>query len=429
VDEPVPKHEIARSAGQIDQLRKERDAYRDELEVIRAKRDETISAQLRLLSFDLSKGVQNEFYSLLKWAGGVVAIALTLATAGGFFTFSNMITAAVDKEVKDKVKEKDEDIKSLRTTMINNIADFRAESNKALAEISAAPGRVREFEEKTKNDISVRYSGDQPVAIPVKATIAPLPPGILTIPVVVHVVYRTPEENISDEQIKSQIVALNEDYQAKNSDLSKVPEPFKPVIGNAGIGFVLATTDPLGRPTTGITRTKTDRTGFTFTPDDNLKVRSKGGVDPWDTERYLNIWVAKLDGVVEYSQFPGGSKATDGVVISHTAFGTSGTAKAPNNRGRGATHSIAHYLNVLHIWGDAQNCAGNDFVADTPPQEKPNFGKPTFPRISCNNSPNGDMFMNFLDYVDDDSMYMFTRGQVLRMRETLQGPRRRLVQP
>ena len=77
-----------------------------------------------------------------------------------------------------------------------------------------------------------------------------------------------------------------------------------------------------------------------------------------------------------------------------------------------------------------------DFVADTPIQTGPNVGKPTFPHITCKtptnpdgNGPNGDMFMNFLDYVDDDAMYMFTKGQVLRMHETLQGPRKRLVQP
>jgi hypothetical protein len=63
-------------------------------------------------------------------------------------------------------------------------------------------------------------------------------------------------------------------------------------------------------------------------------------------------------------------------------------------------------------------------VADTPNAAGPNFGKPPFPTVTCNNGPNGDMFMNYMDYVDDDSMFMFTTQQVARMRATLDGPRR-----
>ncbi len=128
-------------------------------------------------------------------------------------------------------------------------------------------------------------------------------------------------------------------------------------------------------------------------------------------------------GLLGYAQFPGGSPATDGVVILNTAFGTKGTATAPFNLGRSATHEIGHWLNLRHIWGDTEHCEGTDFVEDTPNAQQPNFNKPTFPHISCNNGPNGDMFMNYMDYVDDDSMVMFTSGQVSRMSATLDGPR------
>jgi hypothetical protein len=138
----------------------------------------------------------------------------------------------------------------------------------------------------------------------------------------------------------------------------------------------------------------------------------------------LNIWVCTLGGgLLGYAQFPGGPLATDGVVILNTAFGTSGTATAPFNRGRSATHEIGHWLNLRHIWGDTEHCEGTDFVTDTPNAKQPNFGKPTFPHVSCSNGPNGDMFMNYMDYTDDDSMFMFTAGQVTRMSATLDGPR------
>lgn len=128
-----------------------------------------------------------------------------------------------------------------------------------------------------------------------------------------------------------------------------------------------------------------------------------------------------------YAQFPGGPSKTDGVVILNTAFGTTGSAADPFNLGRTATHEIGHFLNLRHIWGDAPNCAGFDLVDDTPNAESPNVGKPTWPHVSCNNGPNGDMFMNYMDYTDDDSMFMVTPGQVSRMHTTLDGPRKSLV--
>jgi hypothetical protein len=246
--------------------------------------------------------------------------------------------------------------------------------------------------------------------------------GPTIIPVVVHVVYNTSSENISSAQINSQIVVLNKDYRAKNPDKSKVPAVWKGLVTNANIQFALAKKDPQGNSTSGITRTQTTRTSFGT--NDSVKSAATGGADPWPTDRYLNIWVCTLGGgLLGYAQFPGGPAATDGVVILNTAFGTKGTATAPFNLGRSATHEIGHWLNLRHIWGDTEHCEGTDFVDDTPNAQQPNFGKPTFPHVSCSNGPNGDMFMNYMDYVDDDSMFMFTAGQVARMTATLDGPR------
>jgi pregnancy-associated plasma protein-A len=248
------------------------------------------------------------------------------------------------------------------------------------------------------------------------------------ITVVVHVVHNpaTPAEKISVAQVKSQIAVLNRDYGATNPDKSKTPAVFSGLVADPMIQFALATKDPAGRATNGITYTETNQTSFT---DRGNPVKSKatGGVAAWNTKKYLNIWVCTLaDSLLGYAQFPGGPVNTDGVVILNTAFGTTGSAAVPFNLGRSATHEIGHYLNLRHIWGDTPDCSGGDLVADTPNAEDHNFGKPTFPHVTCNNGPNGDMFMNYMDYTDDDSMFMFTPGQVSRMHTTLDGPRKGL---
>lgn len=250
--------------------------------------------------------------------------------------------------------------------------------------------------------------------------------GPTTIQVVVHVVYNTAAENISTAQIKSQIASLNKDYSATNPDRNQTPAVWKGLIANPNVKFVLAKKDPNGKPTNGITRTKT--TSTSFSDDDKVKSSATGGADAWPTNKYLNLWVCTFEQtptgqLLGYAQFPGGPAATDGVVILNTAFGTKGTAADPFNKGRTATHEIGHWLNLHHIWGDTQHCEGSDFVDDTPNAQLPNFGKPTFPHITCHNGPNGDMFVNYMDYVDDAAMFMFTSGQVARMSATLEGPR------
>src|SRR5215510_395654 len=128
---------------------------------------------------------------------------------------------------------------------------------------------------------------------------------ITTIPVVVHVVYNTRAENISTAQIRSQITVLQKDFRTTNSDKSKVPNIWKGLVADARIQFALATTDPTGNSTSGITRTKTTRTSFDT--DDTVKSSASGGADPWPSDRYLNIWACTLGGgLLGYAQFPGG---------------------------------------------------------------------------------------------------------------------------
>jgi len=237
------------------------------------------------------------------------------------------------------------------------------------------------------------------------------PPKIRTIKVHAHVVYNTPAENVSDAQVKSQIKALDRDYAAKNSDKSKTPTVWSGLVGDARIRFKLAPR--------GIHRIHTTQTEFG--DDDSVKVLAP----PVDPKKFLNIWVCTLGGgLLGYAQFPSGPTNTDGVVILNKAFGTVGNLLPQFNLGRTATHEVGHYLNLHHIWGDVGlSCGDSDNVADTPNQEGPNFGKPSFPTVSCQNAPNGDMFMNYMDYVDDDTMVMFSAQQRLRMQATLAGPR------
>jgi len=252
--------------------------------------------------------------------------------------------------------------------------------------------------------------------------------GVARIPMVVHVVWNTAAQNISDAQIISQIDVLNRDFRATNPDGSTVPPVFAGLVADSRIEFYLATTDPSGNPTNGITRTSTNRASFS--DDDVVKSAATGGADPWPADRYLNIWVCLLGGgLLGYAQFPGGPADTDGVVITHTGFGTTGTAAAPFDLGRTATHEIGHYLNLFHIWGDdGSGCTGSDQVDDTPNQGGPNFGVPTFPHVSCNNGPNGDLFMNYMDYTDDRGMVMFTHGQAARMEACIDTARSQLPQ-
>lgn len=246
---------------------------------------------------------------------------------------------------------------------------------------------------------------------------------VINVPVVVHVVYKTSAQNISDAQILSQINILNQDFRKTNPDVSGVPTAFQSLVADCQINFCLASRDPNGNATNGITRTRTSKSSFST--NDYVKYSNRGGKNAWDRNKYLNIWVCNLSGgVLGYAQFPGGAAATDGVVIGYKYFGNTGQATYPFDKGRTATHEIGHWLNLRHIWGDdGTSCSGSDLVSDTPNQADYNFGCPSFPQVSCSNGPNGDMFMNYMDYTDDRCMFMFSLGQSSRMSAALNGTR------
>ncbi|HUP12900.1 MAG TPA: M43 family zinc metalloprotease [Niastella sp.] len=238
---------------------------------------------------------------------------------------------------------------------------------------------------------------------------------VIRIPVVVHVLWNTAAQNISDAQIKSGIAALNRDFRRQNSDTINTPARFKAIAADVEIEFVLATADPIGIATTGIIRTQTNVLAFDM--DDKIKFSAQGGANAWDSKSYLNIWIGNTRRLLGYATIPGGAENIDGLVINYTAFGTINTA-APYNLGRTVVHETGHWLGLQHIWGD-QAC-GDDEVSDTPPQAGYTSGCPTGFRSSCNNGAAGDMFMNYMDFTNDACMNLFTLGQKARMRSLFQ---------
>lgn len=252
------------------------------------------------------------------------------------------------------------------------------------------------------------------------------PNATITIPVVVHVVYRTAAENISDAQVISQIQVLNEDFARTNADRIKVTQPtFSTSAGTSVIQFCLAQRDPNGNPTTGITRRQTTTT--TFSTNDAVKNTANGGQTAWNVSKYLNIWVCNLgSSLLGYGEFPTGSLSnTWGLVLNYRYTGRGGTSQSPFNLGRTGTHEVGHCFNLIHIWGDENGCSGSDQCADTPNQAGSTSGCPTAGSVvtdACATSSPGKMWMNYMDYTNDACMYMFSKNQVTRMEAIINNP-------
>ncbi len=267
------------------------------------------------------------------------------------------------------------------------------------------------------------------------------------IQVVFHVVYTTAAENIADSNIYSQIEVLNEDYRRLNADTFKTRDVFKPVAGDAHIEFYLATTDPDGNPTTGITHTQGNPGILGFNPfQDNVKLAAEG-IAAWPTDRYLNIWVCNILnglGVLGYAfppdnapNWPTGSatdSAMQGVVLHYPCVGRifPQPIDATVAGGRSATHEIGHYLGLRHIWGDTTGCnkQDGDGISDTPKHTDAHQQTCDTTDNSCVDSPIDypDMIENYMDYSDDRCLNMFTQEQISIMHAMLQTSRKGIAQ-
>jgi hypothetical protein len=250
--------------------------------------------------------------------------------------------------------------------------------------------------------------------------------GLITIPVVVHVVYPSsiPAANISNAQIQSQIDIVNEDFRRMNADASNTPLDFTGIAADVEIEFCLASEDPNGLPTNGITRTMNSMTSEYPLGSNDMKLTSQGGRDGWPPDSYLNVWVCDFQ-ILGRSSFPGELSMFpqfDGVIVDYEAFGNIGTAQPPFDLGRTLTHEVGHWLDLVHIWGDG-DCSVDDFIADTPTQNgaTPPLSVPncTYPDDNSCIDPGTDfpdMFQNYMDYTDDACMNLFTLGQKQVMR-------------
>lgn len=237
----------------------------------------------------------------------------------------------------------------------------------------------------------------------------------INVPVVVHVIYQNEQQNLSDAIIWRQIEILNRDFNGENEDIQNVPEDFTSIISQSGINFCLASQTPEGMPTSGIIRVETERDRMGLNED--LYYTERGGSSAWNTEKYLNIWVADTgNGITGFGTYPGQIEAEkQGVVVHPHFFGENNSRRY--NLGRVVVHEVGHYFGLTHVWDNNNNCNVDDGVEDTPLQSRSYSGCPVHPQISCGTN---DLFMNFMDYTDDNCLVMFTKGQMEAMKKTIE---------
>lgn len=259
---------------------------------------------------------------------------------------------------------------------------------------------------------------------------------ILTLPLIVHIIHNGEAQgvgnNISYEQVTSQIEVLNEDFRR----LPGTPGfNNNPAGADTEIEFCLATIDPAGVPMLepGVNRIDRGLKGWNAPPytmnyaNSIIKPQTQ-----WDPTQYLNVWVMPLSsGLLGFAQSPdastlgdiplvGGAASADGIVIRPISFGRVGNVSAPFHRGRTMTHEMGHFLGLLHPSGDG-GCAVDDGCSDTPTTAAPNYGC-TSGASSCGSV---DMIENYLEYTNDECMNIFTLCQRDRMHTVLANSPRR----
>lgn len=265
--------------------------------------------------------------------------------------------------------------------------------------------------------------------------------NVIIIPIVFHILHNGDpigvQENISEDLILAQLQQLNEDFARMNADAISTPVAFLPFAANTEIQFCLADVDEIGNSTTGIIRTHIDDlTNVNETDCWTPSYIDANIIAPliWDRNSYLNIFsVIGVDelsngtcdffATLGYAQFPGGTANTDAVVVSFYTFGSLQMPNPlfPNYLGRTCTHEVGHWLNLNHVWGGGSGgCNQDDGISDTPQQFENTNGCPTFPFLdNCTASGDGIMFMNYMDYSDDNCMNLFTAGQRGMMRASV----------
>ncbi len=244
---------------------------------------------------------------------------------------------------------------------------------------------------------------------------------ILSIPIVFHVIHSGEPigsgSNLTDAKIFEQIQILNTDFNQLNADQNQIPSEFAGRAADVDLEFCIAQIDPAGVATSGITRTQFNSISSLNFIENNIKPQTQ-----WDPTKYMNVWILRMPdpNILGYSHLPVPGiihTAIDGVVISHLKIGNQDSI----TKGRTLVHEIGHYLGLPHPWGANENdCGEDDQISDTPPARSPYYGHPSYPQFTCGTS---DMFMNYMDYVNDNCMFMFTEGQKAVMRSVVNNQR------
>jgi plastocyanin len=280
-------------------------------------------------------------------------------------------------------------------------------------------------------------------AIKVKKTLeAQAVPGVITLPVVIHVVHNGGVENISNEQILNAMTQINEGFRNRGV--------FDPSTGvDMEIEFCLSRQTPNGMSSDGVTRTQSVLTDVTMENDD----RALKGLVQWDPENYINIWIVRSinstamgSGINGYATMPiNHGSPVDGIVLEADEFGIN------NHHSKIAIHELAHYLGLYHTFeGGCQNndcLLDGDKIADTPPDNTAEYTTCNAVVNSCNTDENdtsvynpfrpvslgglgdqNDLSDNFMDYANVVCMNSFTQGQKERARATVEVARGSLLE-
>jgi len=242
------------------------------------------------------------------------------------------------------------------------------------------------------------------------------PKAVVTIPVVFHVILSAAQHTaFTDDRLEEQITVLNEDYGGLNThSMGAFATSLK---SNTELQFCLAQEDTTGAPSTGINRLTSTHGAWLSSEDSDIKHTAQGGLDQWDPNRYLNVWIVELGGgLCGYAYYPTPPLSDIfGLVCHYEYTGVTG-ASAPYNLGGTVSHEIGHCFNLKHIWGDSGGCSPDDLCDDTPLQDIEQYGAPTgVITDACSTTSPGIMYMNFMDYVDDVAYANFTPDQKTRL--------------
>ena len=288
---------------------------------------------------------------------------------------------------------------------------------------------------------------------------------ISAIPVIFHIVVDTTQylsmggATGIKKRCDSQIAILNRDFNRQNSDSTLIPSLWKPLYGNVGIHFALALRDPNGVCSPGYEVKIISSTGFSNINSAFPEAKTAGtGLPAWDVNKYFNVWcinftgsASSLLGITLPKIYTSGSTVNQaGVCITYPTLGKGGTGTGtfmpPYNLGRTLTHETGHYFEIWHPWGDdggkcstysstatvnsitcVSGVGSDDGISDTPPESDAVYGTPTYSITggteydcckmngSTNMQPMGIACLSYMDYTDDNAMYMFTTMQAATM--------------